>query len=113
MSTTRTDGSPSILLLRAWLSMVTRLTVPIDPKNLRMRLTLAPAAMLIGHHYRAFINPADYQRLQWRIGRWSEKPRQREFDTITFVSVLWHLGYYFKMLILYYLYSSTNPMYRR
>src|SRR5882762_7156877 len=35
-STTRTDGSPSMLLLRAWLSIVTRLTEPIDPKNLRM-----------------------------------------------------------------------------
>ena len=33
-------GSPSMLLLRAWLSIVTRLTEPIDPKNLRMRLTL-------------------------------------------------------------------------
>src|SRR3984893_7227173 len=38
-STTRTDGSPSILLLRAWLSIVTRLTEPVDPKNLRMRRT--------------------------------------------------------------------------
>src|SRR5712672_2823817 len=35
-STTRTGGSPSMLLLRAWLSIVTRLTEPIDPKNLRM-----------------------------------------------------------------------------
>ena len=36
-STTRTDGSPSILLLRAWLSIVTRVTPPIGPENLRMR----------------------------------------------------------------------------
>ena len=35
-STTRADGSPSILLLRAWLSMVSRLTEPVDPKNLRI-----------------------------------------------------------------------------
>src|SRR5882672_3311217 len=35
-STTRTDGSPSILLFRAELSMATRLTKPIGPKNLRM-----------------------------------------------------------------------------
>src|SRR5580692_3602624 len=39
-STTRTDGSPSILLVRAWLSMVTRVTEPIGPKNLRMRRAL-------------------------------------------------------------------------
>ena len=30
----------SILLLRAWLSIVTRLMEPIDPKNLRMLVTL-------------------------------------------------------------------------
>src|SRR5690349_11655665 len=35
-STTRTDGSPSMLLLRAWLSTLSRLTEPIGPKNLRM-----------------------------------------------------------------------------
>src|SRR6202040_681568 len=40
-STTGTDGSPSMLLLRAWLSIVTRLTEPIDPKNLRMLPTPA------------------------------------------------------------------------
>src|SRR5208337_275245 len=38
-STTRTDESSSILLLRAWLSIVTRLMEPIDPKNLRMFVT--------------------------------------------------------------------------
>jgi hypothetical protein len=37
------------LLLRAWLSMVTRLTVPMDSKNLRMRFTLALAEILVGH----------------------------------------------------------------
>ena len=35
-STARTDGSPSILFLRAWLSMVIRLTEPVGPKNLRI-----------------------------------------------------------------------------
>jgi hypothetical protein len=40
-STTRTDGSPSILSLRAWLSTVMRLTEPIGPKNLRMCAPLA------------------------------------------------------------------------
>src|ERR1051326_8463650 len=35
-STTRTDGSPSMLLLRAGLSTLSRLTEPIGPKNLRM-----------------------------------------------------------------------------
>src|SRR6202049_167413 len=37
-STARTDGSSSILFLRAWLSIMVRLMEPIDPKNLRMRL---------------------------------------------------------------------------
>ena len=32
----RIDGSPSILLLRAWLSIVMRLTEPVGPKNLRI-----------------------------------------------------------------------------
>src|SRR5215469_12062600 len=36
-STTRTGESSSILLVRAWLSIVTRLIEPLDPKNLRMR----------------------------------------------------------------------------
>src|SRR5438309_157423 len=35
-STTLTDGSPSILLWRARLSIVSRLTEPIGPKNLRI-----------------------------------------------------------------------------
>src|SRR6266404_4543847 len=48
-STTRTDGSPSILLLRAWLSIVTRLTEPIDPKNLRMHPTPVFADIMSGH----------------------------------------------------------------
>src|SRR5229473_3508389 len=51
-STTRTDGSPSMLLLRAWLSMVTRLTEPIDPKNLRMRPTSDSADIINGHRRR-------------------------------------------------------------
>ncbi len=42
-STARTDGSSSILFLRAWLLIVTRLMEPLDPKNLRMRLLLASA----------------------------------------------------------------------
>src|SRR6266446_2679242 len=44
-STTRSDESPSILFLRAWLSIVTRLMEPTDPKNLRMRLY--PSLLLI------------------------------------------------------------------
>src|SRR5215472_9293656 len=40
-STARTHESSSILFLRAWLSIVTRLMEPLDPKNLRMRLPLA------------------------------------------------------------------------
>src|SRR6266481_5511056 len=45
-STTRTDESPSILFLRAWLSIVTRLIEPTDPKNLRMRLTPGSADII-------------------------------------------------------------------
>jgi hypothetical protein len=45
-STTRTDESSSILLLRAWLSIVTRLMEPIDSKNLRMRLTFGGADII-------------------------------------------------------------------
>src|SRR5439155_26315711 len=39
-STTRSDGSPNILLLRAELSIATRVTEPIGPKNLRIWPTL-------------------------------------------------------------------------
>ena len=35
-STTLADGSPSILVSRAWLSIVSRLTEPVGPKNLRI-----------------------------------------------------------------------------
>src|ERR1700687_5426998 len=49
MSTTRTDGSPSILLLRAWLSIVIRLTEPIGPKNLRIGPTPAPTDIISEH----------------------------------------------------------------
>src|SRR4051794_1961862 len=35
-STARTEGSPSMLLFSASLSMVSRLTEPVGPKNLRM-----------------------------------------------------------------------------
>ena len=38
-------GSPSILSLRAWLSIVMRLTQPIDPKNLRMHP--APSLLIL------------------------------------------------------------------
>src|SRR6266478_5028074 len=62
-STTRTDGSPSRLLLRAWLSMVTRMTEPIDSKNLRMRPTLGCC-----RHYQRTL-PAIHQALR-RSGRW-------------------------------------------
>src|SRR5271163_2865625 len=47
-STTRTDGSPSVFLLRASLSTVVRLTEPADPKNLRICPTPG--------FYRHFIN---------------------------------------------------------
>src|SRR5271166_5844555 len=41
-STARTHESSSILFLRAWLSIMTRLMEPLDPKNLRMRPTPLP-----------------------------------------------------------------------
>ena len=42
----------SILLLRAWLSIVTRLTEPIDPKNLRICLTSGFADIISGRDER-------------------------------------------------------------
>src|SRR5690349_7459937 len=45
-STTRTDGSPNMLLLRASLSTLIRLTEPIGPKNLRMHPPPAAAFAL-------------------------------------------------------------------
>jgi hypothetical protein len=47
-STTRADGSPSMLVLRAWLSMVIQLTEPIGPKNLRMRRPLSSVDIISG-----------------------------------------------------------------
>src|ERR1700730_15819492 len=47
-STTLPDGSPSILLSRARLSTVSRLTEPVDPKNLRIASYLQLLLMLSG-----------------------------------------------------------------
>src|SRR5712672_4608173 len=47
-STTLADGSPSILLSRARLSTVSRLTEPVDPKNLRIASYLQLLLMLSG-----------------------------------------------------------------
>src|SRR5712671_1569164 len=72
-----------MLLLRAWLSMVTRLTEPIDPKNLRMRPAPASADVISGHHYQ---NPSrrDLQRPTFKseVG-WRKAKREESAMTET------------------------------
>src|SRR5712671_4382616 len=70
-----------MLLLRAWLSITTWLTEPIDPKNLRMRPTPASADVISGHHYQ---NPSrrDVQRPTFKseVG-WRKAKREKSAMT--------------------------------
>jgi hypothetical protein len=67
-----------MLVLRDRLSTVSRLTEPIDPKNLRMRPNPTPPMFIRGHHCRRFINPFDHRKFTAEpIGK-SGSPRGQE-----------------------------------
>ena len=72
------------VVFEAWLSMVTRLTVPVGPKILRMRPTLA----LCRYHspaFRELLRPSafNHKLVRYRHGRHHAKPGNGKHQTLS------------------------------